>query len=169
MNIYKAPVPTPAVLPLGGRRKPERSESDRSVVNGKITAELKPHPDPEVVAQAKRRLFNAEYKQRILEEADRAKSSGGIGALLRREGLYSSSLTAWRREREFGVREALASQKRGPKSKRHPLQEETDKLRHENERLTEQLRKAEIVIDVQKKVAALLGWPIGTSDPPEKP
>jgi transposase len=126
------------------------------------------HPDPEVVAQAKRRRFTAEYKQRILAEADQAKGSGGIGALLRREGLYSSLLATWRRERRSGVLQPLTPQKCGPKSKRDPIQEETAKLRRENERLTEQLRKAEIVIDVQKKVAALLGWPIATPGPEEK-
>ena len=126
-------------------------------------------PDPEVVAHAKRRRFTAEYKQRILEEVDRAKGSGGIGALLRREGIYSSVLAGWRREREAAVIQALTPQKRGPKSKRDPFQEESAQLRRENERLTEQLRKAEIVIDVQKKVAALLGWPIATPSPEQKP
>jgi transposase-like protein len=120
------------------------------------------------VAQAKRRRFTAEYKHRILTEADQARGSGGIGALLRREGLYSSLLTTWRREREAGVRQALAPQKRGPKSKRDPIAEHVQKLQRDNERLTEQLRKAEIVIDVQKKVAALLGWPIATPDPESK-
>jgi transposase len=104
-----------------------------------------------------------------LEEADKAKGSRGVGALLRREGLYSSLLATWRREREAGVRKALTPQKHGPKSKRDPVQDASNKLRRENERLTEQLRKAEIVIDVQKKVAALLGWPIATSDPEQKP
>jgi transposase-like protein len=122
-----------------------------------------------VVAQAKRRTFTADYKQRILAEADQAKGSGGIGALLRREGLYSSVLTNWRRERAAGVRQSLAPQKRGPKSKRDPVQEEIQKLQKDNARLTEQLRKAEIVIDVQKKVGALLGWPIHTPDPDGKP
>ena len=126
-------------------------------------------PDPEVVAQAKRRRFTADYKQRILLEADQAKGSGGVGALLRREGLYSSLLTTWRRERAAGVRQALAPQKRGPKSKRDPVQDEIQKLQKDNARLTEQLRKAEIVIDVQKKVGALLGWPIATPDPEQKP
>jgi transposase-like protein len=169
MNNQKVLASSAAVLPSVGRREPERSEVDRSATDGKTGADPKPHPDPEVVAQAKRRQFTAEYKQRILEAADQAKGSGGIGALLRREGLYSSLLATWRREREAGVRKALTPQKRGPKSKRDPVQEETDKLRRENERLTEQLRKAEIVIDVQKKVAALLGWPIATSDPEQKP
>jgi transposase len=126
------------------------------------------HADPEVVAQAKRRRFTAEYKHHILTKADQAKGFGGVGALLRREGLYSSLLTTWRREREAGVRQALAPQKRGPKSKRNPLQDEHDKLLRDHALLTEQLRKAEIVIDVQKKVGALLGWPIVTADPEPK-
>src|SRR3979409_506829 len=120
-------------------------------------------PHPEVVARAKRRIFTGEYKQRILAEADKAKEeSGGIGALLRREGLYSSHLVTWRQERTAGILHALTPQKRGPKSKRSPLDEENQKLRRDNQRLTDQLRKAEIVIDVQKKVAALLGGPLAT-------
>jgi transposase-like protein len=103
------------------------------------------------VAQAKRRRFTAEYKQRILAEVDQAKGTGGIGFLLRREGLYSSILTDWRRERAAGIAQGLAPQKRGPKSKRDPLAEENEQLRRHNGCLTEQLRKAEIIIDVQKK------------------
>ena len=122
-------------------------------------------PDPEVAAQAKRRRFTADYKQRILAQADQAKGSGVVGALLRREGLYSSLLTAWRREVESRTRQALTPQKRGPKSQRHPLHEENQKLQKENARLVEELRKAAIVIDVQKKVGALLGWPIPALDP----
>jgi transposase-like protein len=121
------------------------------------------------VAQAQRRRFTAEYKQRILAETDHAKGSGSIGALLRREGLYSSLLATWRREREVGVRQALSPQKRGPKSKRDPVAEENQQLRRETQRLTEELRKAEIVIDIQKKVAMLLGRPLATVDPEEKP
>ncbi len=121
------------------------------------------------MAQAKRRRFSADYKQRILAEADQAKGSGGIGVLLRREGLYSSLLTTWRRERKAGALKALAPRKRGPKSKRDPVAEENQQLRRQNQRLTEDLRKAEIVIDVQKKVAALLGRPMLTADPQEKP
>ena len=159
----------PAALLPAGRREPERSESDRSAAGSKAGPDPNAHPDPEVVAQAKRRRFTAEYKHRIVSEAERAKGSGRIGALLRREGLYSSTLTAWRRERETVVRQALTPQKRGPKSKRDPIQEEIQKLQKDNARLTEQLRKAEIVIDVQKKVGALLGWPIHTPDPDGKP
>ena len=137
MNNHKVSAPAPAVWPSVGRRKPERSESDRSATDGQTGPDLKAHPDPEVVVQAKRRRFTAEYKQRIVSEAERAKGSGGIGALLRREGLYSSTLTAWRREREAVIRQALAPQKRGPKSKRDPVQEELQKLQKENARLTE--------------------------------
>jgi transposase-like protein len=126
-------------------------------------------PDPEVVAKAKRRTFTAEYKQRILQEADSAVATpGGVGALLRREGLYSSHLVNWRRERRAGVLEALKPRRRGPRSERNPLAEENQKLRRQVGQLTEKLRKAEIIIDVQKKVAALLGNPIPDVDPEEK-
>ena len=91
-----------------------------------------------------------------------------LAALLRREGLFSSHLTTWRRERKAGVLQALTPHKRGPKSKHHPLAEENQKLQRDNQRLTEQLRKAEIIIDVQKKVAALLGHPIVDPDPETK-
>jgi transposase-like protein len=126
-------------------------------------------PDPEVVAKAKRRTYTAEYKQRILEETEAAAATrGGLGALLRREGLYSSLLAYWRRERANGIREALTPQRRGPKSKRNPLEEEIQKLHRQVGQLTEKLRKAEIIIDVQKKVAALLGNPIPEQDPEDK-
>ena len=167
MNNHKVPAPA-ALLPVG-RREPERSESDRSATGSQAGPDPNIHPDPEVAAQAKRRRFTAEYKHRIVSEAERAKGSGGIGVLLRREGLYSSTLTAWRRERDAVVRQALTPHKRGPKSKRDPVQEEVQKLQTENARLTEELRKAAIVIDVQKKLGTLLGWPIATPGPEEKP
>ena len=160
---------SPAFLPSAGRREPERSEGDRSSTEEQNAILPESHPDPEVVAQAKRRRFTAEYKQRILAAVDQAKGSSGIGALLRREGLYSSLLSTWRRERDTAALQALAPQKRGPKSKRDPVAEENQQLRRETLRLTEELRKAEIVIDIQKKVATLLGRPILTIDPEEKP
>lgn len=174
MNKSKIPVRSPAVLASAGRRERERSEGEWSRADANTVADPKaapatpPHPDPEVVAHAKRRRFTADYKQRFLKEVDAAKGSGGIGALLRRKGLYSSLLATWRNEREAGAHVALAPQKRGPKSKRHPLQDETDKLRRDNARLTEQLRKAEIIIDVQKKLGTLLGWPLPTQDEIDK-
>ena len=126
-------------------------------------------PDPEVVAKAKRRTFTAEYKQRILQEAESAAATpGGVGALLRREGLYTSHLVYWRRERQAGVLEALKPRKRGRSSQRNPLAEENQKLHRQVGQLTEKLRKAELIIDVQKKVAALLGHPLPETDPEEQ-
>ena len=160
---------SPTVLPAAERREDERSEDDRSTAAGKTGATQPPRPDPEVVADAKRRTFTAEYKLRILAEADAAAAQpGGIGALQRREGLYSSHLVTWRRERQAGILKGLTPHKRGPKSKRNPQEEEMQKLRRENQRLTEELRKAAIVIDVQKKVGALLGWPLPKADPEEQ-
>ena len=161
---------SPTVLPATERREAEHSEVDRSAAAGRTVApQQAPRPDPEVVATPKRRAFTAEYKLRILAEADAAASQpGAIGALQRREGLYSSHLVTWRRERQTGMLKGLTPHKRGPKSKRNPQEEELQKLRRENQRLTEELRKAEIVIDVQKKVGALLGWPLPKADPEEK-
>jgi transposase-like protein len=113
-------------------------------------------PDPEVVPTAKRRRFTAGYKQRILEEADNCTKPGQVGALLRREGLYSSHLTTWRRQRERGIFEGLAPKKRGRKNK-DELEKELNNLRRENEDLQERLEQAEAIIEVQKKLARLLG------------
>ena len=101
--------------------------------------------------KAERRRFSAEYKQRILSEAERCSEQGQIGALLRREGLYSSHLTTWRRQREQGA----LGQKRGRKP--DPQAAEIKRLKHENERLRLRLERAEHIIDVQKKLAQLLG------------
>src|SRR5437899_5719042 len=160
-----------SALPGDERIVGERSESQRSGAAAKVVVGSRSlsAPDSEVVAKPKRRTFTAEYKQRILMEAETAAAlPGGVGALLRREGLYSSLLAYWRRERADGIREALTPRKRGPKSKRNPMDEEVQKLRRQNARLTEDLRKAHIIIDVQKKVAALLGNPIPEPDPEEK-
>ena len=162
---------SPGGLTGAERSEGERSEPERSAAPVKVGAAAvsASRPDSEVVAKVKRRTFTVEYKQRILAEAEAAAATrGGVGALLRREGLYSSHLTTWRRERDQGIREALTPQKRGPKSKRNPLEEENQTLRCQNARLTEDLRKAHIVIEVQKKVAALLGHPIPEQGPEEK-
>lgn len=140
----------------------EQSEIDRSGTGSADTFVL---PDPEVVVRAKRRRFTARYKQQILTKADAAASeSGAIGALLRREGLYSSHLVKWRRDRETSIQQGLEPKKRGPKSKRNVFADQNQTLQRENDRLTEQLRRAELIIDVQKKVAALLGSPIPMVD-----
>jgi len=124
-------------------------------------------PDPEVPAKPERRKFSAEDKTRILEETDRAVEHGGVGAILRREGIYSSTLHGWRKERDAAVRKAF-SQKRGPQTTRNPLASENEKLRRQNQRLQEDLEKAHIIIDVQKKVAKLLGQPILETPSEEK-
>ena len=112
--------------------------------------------DPEVVPKAKRRMFSAKYKLRILEEANSCTEAGQVGALLRREGLYSSHLTTWRRQRDKGVLKGLSPQKRGRKRK-DELEREVVRLQRENERLQASLEQAETIIDVQKKLSRLLG------------
>ena len=118
-------------------------------------------PETEVVAKAQRRRFTAEYKRRIVREADRCTTTGAIGGLLRREGLYSSSLTTWRAARDRGELEGLAPQPRGPKV---VPPDPRDKKLVEQEREIGKWRKraerAEALVEVQKKVAALLGTPL---------
>jgi transposase len=119
-----------------------------------------PVTDPQVPEKPTRRRFTAEYKQRILQEADRSSEPGQLGALLRREGLYSSHLTTWRRQRDRGALAALKPKRRGRKSKHDdPLTQENQRLRRENERLRAKLRQAEAIIEVQKKLAEALGIP----------
>lgn len=113
--------------------------------------------DPEVSLKAKRRTFSAEYKLRILNEASACRTPGERGALLRREGLYSSHLTHWRRELRDGVLNGLQPKKRGPKS--DPLVVENARLKRELARLQAQLERAETIIEVQKKLSQLLGLP----------
>ena len=145
---------------------PERAEPERSggevnggANNGAAEAAV---PDPEVVAQPKRRRFTAAYKARMVEEAQRCTEPGEIGALLRREGLYSSALTQWRRQYQAGALKGLKDDKRGRKRTRDPRDEELQRLRRDNERLNRKLRQAESIIEIQKEVAAMLGNPIET-------
>jgi len=113
-------------------------------------------PDPEVVPRAKRRRYTAEYKLRIVEEADNCSKPGEVGALLRREGLYSSHLSKWRRQRAEGQLQALAERKRGRKAQEQQVKE-MEELRRENAQLQVRLTQAELIIEVQKKVSQLLG------------
>jgi transposase-like protein len=117
-------------------------------------------PDPEVAATPTRRRFTAKNKLRILKLAAACTVVGSLGALLRAEGLYASNRTTWRRQRTDGVLSALTPQKRGRKaSARHPLRAENETLCKENARLSTRLKQAELIIDVQKKVSAILGLP----------
>ena len=119
-------------------------------------------PKTEVVAKAKRKRFTAAEKLRILREVDACQGTGDVCALLRREGIYSSYLTAWRRQREAGQLDGLAPRKRGPKP--DPQAIELAKLRRENARLQDRLERAEFIIDFQKKVAQMFGKTLETPD-----
>jgi len=124
--------------------------------------------NPEVLEKPVRRRFTAEYKLRILREADACSQPGDIGKLLRREGLYSSHLTTWRRQRERGALNGLKAKKRGRKaSKRNPLLPEVERLRKQTQQLTKQLKQAELIIEVQKKVSQLLGISLQPHDKSE--
>jgi transposase-like protein len=111
--------------------------------------------ETEVMAKAKRRQYSADYKLRILRELDECKGKGEVGSLLRREGLYSSLVSKWREQRERSSLNGLAGQRRGPKE--DPNAAELARLQRENQRLKEELERAELIIEVQKKVAQLVG------------
>ena len=118
-------------------------------------------PEPEVHERAVRRRFTAEYKLRILKKAESCTERGQLGALLRREGLYSTNLIAWKRQLEKGTLEALSPKKRGPKGKRpDPSARRIAELERENQRLEKKLKQAETIIEFQKKVSEILQIPL---------
>jgi transposase len=137
-------------------REGERSETSRNGGASIPLAAAAPS-DPEVSAKAARRRFSAKYKRSILDEADKG-GQGAIAGILRREGLYSSHLTTWRKQRESGEIAGLEPRKRGKKAApKNPLTGEVRRLERENRRLQKRLRQAEIIIDVQKKLCDVLG------------
>src|SRR5207244_4439906 len=138
-----------------------RAENGRRAVMSKVEKNGRDAADPEVLEKAKRRRYTAEYKIKILREAD-ACERGELGALLRREGLYSSLLTVWREQRDDGAIAGLEPKKRGRKERRRhdAIALENERLRKENARLEQRLRHAELIIDVQKKVSQMLGIPL---------
>ena len=139
-------------------RQTSMSESRRTV----------PAPDPEVAATAKRRQFSSKEKHRILAAADGCTEVGQIGALLRREGIYSSQLAAWRKQRKVSERTALEPRQRGRKADPGIAEaRRVVELTKENERLRRKLAQAHTIIDVQKKLCTLLGLPTA-EDPDEK-
>ena len=145
-NDINAPFPAP-----GESAKARSAEAD---FPGASTP-----PDPEVAAKPRRRQFTAAYRLRILEEANRCTTSGEVGQLLRREALYSSHLSNWRKAQREGSLAALAPKKRGVKPKaRNPLDPKVQQLEAENSRLKAELHKAHTILDVQEKVAGLLGF-----------
>jgi transposase-like protein len=142
----------------GGTEGARRATGVAPSIGGTEETEIMSPPDPEVPEKKPRRKYTARYKLRILEEADACTKPGQIGALLRREGLYSSNLTSWRKQKEKGQLEALSPKKRGRKEKeKNPLTQRMAQLERENERLKKKLKQAETIIDVQKKISEILG------------
>jgi transposase-like protein len=122
------------------------------------SGQLSDTPDPEVPEMKPRRKYTAQYKIEVLQKVDSCTQLGQIGALLRKEGLYSSNLTAWRRQKEKGLLDALSPKKRGRKEiRKNPLTQEVARLQRENERLRGKLKQAETIIEVQKKISEMLG------------
>jgi len=115
-------------------------------------------PDPEVSIKKPKRKLTAAYKLKILREADSYTEPGQIGALLRREALYSSSLTRWRKQRDQGILTAMAPKKRGRKAEgKNPMLDQVAELKKENQQLRIKLWQAERIIEVQKKISEILG------------
>ena len=149
MPVDQSPVGEPE------RRGDERSEAPWSGGSPTGEREVAPvPPDPEVTARRAKRRFTTAYKLEILRRADACARPGELGALLRKEGLYSSHLVTWRRQRADGLR----SKKRGRKAK--PVDPRVKKLEQENRRLTSRLQKAEALLEFQKKVSELLQIPL---------
>ena len=147
----------------GERSEPERSGAPKNEADFE-------RPSSEVLDRPIRRRFSAKYKLKIVQEADRCSEPGQIGALLRREGLYSSQLTSWRKLRDRGALHGLSDKKRGPKPPpQNPQANEMKQLQKEISRLQKKLARAEAIIDFQKKVHALLGTPLEEMDPEENP
>jgi transposase len=149
--MLQTPINVDAVAATDGGRRP-------TVVAAPVSV------SPELSDRPRRRTFTAQNKLRILADVDRAVGTGGIGAVLRREGIYSSTLCDWRRQRDAGAFNALAPAKRGPKTiEANPLDAEIALLRKNNARLAQRLTRAEAIIDIQKKIAALLGIPLAAN------
>lgn len=149
----------PASLEIAVTGEAEAEGARRATGDSVSPVEPAPRmPDPEVPAKVERRRFSVEYRLRILKQADACKKPGELGALLRREGLYSSLLTNWRRQREQGALVSLRARKRGPTPRR--IDPRVKQLEAENARLRRKLQQADTIIEFQKKIAAILGIPL---------
>ena len=151
----------------GAGSAPERSGGAISAPNASADGPRPALRNTEVPATPRRRQFSASYKLEILEEVDRCTDTGAIGALLRREGLYSSHVTAWRAARRKGSLAQL-SRKRGTKPTKTPEAKEVERLRRECARLRRELKKAQTVIEVQKKLSELMGIDLENPESDEK-
>lgn len=138
----------------GERSEPERDEGSAQPAALKNRRDI---PNPQVTENPERRRFTVEYKARIVREADASTEPGQIGALLRREGLYSSQLSQWRKAYQKGALAALRDDKRGRKQTKHPLEVENERLKKKNTQLEQRLSQAEVIIDIQKKLSQILG------------
>ena len=148
--------PTPPSLQIAGPA--ERGRSATGIAPSAAGSHLISSPDPEVSEIRPRRKFTAKYKLRILDEADQCKQPGDLGALLRRDGLYSSNLATWRRQKEKGLLKVMEPKKRGRKrTGKNPLAARVAQLEKENRRLEQKLKQAELIIEAQKKMAEILG------------
>lgn len=148
---------------MGKRRNRQKPATLKVVEETRAVANA---PDPEVLEKPTRRSFTAEYKKHIIEQADACSEPGELGELLRREGLYSSHLSSWRKAGRAGELSGLTPRKRGPGKKPDAVSaREHEKLKRENARLERELEKAQLIIEVQKKLAAALGL---TPDLPER-
>ena len=143
---------------------PRAGEGERSEPGGAGGGSVARRPDPEVPAQATRRQFTVEYKARIVREAEACSEFGQISALLRREGLYSSTLGRWRRAMKYGAVAGLGTKRGRKKDPDTELQQRVRQLERENVQLKRQLQQAETVIEVQKKLSELLGVPLESED-----
>ena len=149
-----------SVPPEDGMEGARRATGIPSSGGGNQQSGLLSHPDPEVPEKKPRRRFTAAYKLRILKEYEACSVPGEIGALLRREGLYHSNIRTWKKQRDQGALTALSPRKRGRKPKTiNPMAREVERLQRENRRLTEKLKQAETIIEVQKKISEILGIP----------
>jgi transposase len=163
-NAQRRPSPTPA------SKESTPDAATAANVSGGTAAVLRAvpstaQPDPEVRERAARRRFTAEYKLRILREADGCTGPGELGALLRREGLYSSHLTTWRRQRDAGALSALAPKKRGRRATvTSPLARRVAELERDKAKLERRLKQAETIIEVQKNISEILGIPLKNPD-----
>ena len=168
----RSPAPGPGLTEETAGERSETAGSGGRPGPGAAAPPVRPDlviADPEVPEKARRRQFSAAYKLRVLKDADACDQPGQVGELLRREGLYSSHLTLWRKQREEGSLRSLTPRTRGRRPRAtNPLAKRVIDLERDNDRLRNRLRQAELIIDVQKKVSQILGVTLEPSEGAER-
>ena len=155
---------------IGAGEAPRGSEGGRRPTGEPLGAEVKSLTevaDPEVSSTRRKRVFGSAYKLRILDALDACTAPGQRGALLRREGIYSSCITRWRKQRTTGCLSAL-NEKRGRRSKSDPKDQIICELEKQNKNLQQRLRQAESIIEIQKKISEMFGVSIDSKNPSER-